>query len=189
MTVEDDANLDLSEFNVARHAGVILDGAGGVLLLKRHRETLQGRPKKCRGGKSTTMMYSYEFTLCRRAVIVTLDLSANNLHLLKEDHWLSNPKNVLVLRLDEPAWTTGEATGPAETNDMATWAVADLARWLEAHDMAGPATHFRSQGVNGGDFLAFTTADELAHDLRTTPFVAKKVLRLRDAHLAAQPQT
>ena len=103
------------------------------------------------------MMYSYEFTLCRRAVIVTLDLSANNLHLLKEDHWLSNPKNVLVLRLDEPAWTTGEATGPAETNDMATCGVggAELARWLEAHDMAGPATHFRSQGANGGDCSGF----------------------------------
>ena len=100
--------------------------------------------------------------LCRRAVIVTLDLSANNLHLLKEDHWLSNPKNVLVLRVDEPAWTTGEATGPAETNDMATWAVAELGRWLEAHDMAGPATHFRSQGVNGGDFSGFHDFDLLA---------------------------
>ena len=120
---------------------------------------------------------------------MTLDLSADNLHLFQEDHWLSNPKNVLVLRLDEPAWTTGEATGPAETNDMATWGVAELARWLETHDMAGAAARFHSQGVNGGGVVAFTTADGLTHDLRTTPFVAKKVLQLRDAHLAAQPQT
>ena len=62
--------------------------------MKRHRESLQGRAKKCRGGKSATMMYSYVFTLCRRAVVVTLDLSAQNLHMFTKDHWLSDPLNV-----------------------------------------------------------------------------------------------
>ena len=63
----------------------------------------KGRAKKCRGGKSATMMYAYAFTLCRRAVVVTLDLSARNLHMFTTDHWLSNPLNVLVLRLTAPA--------------------------------------------------------------------------------------
>ena len=35
------------------------------------------------------MMYAYPFTLARRAVVATMDLSARNLHLLRTDHWLS----------------------------------------------------------------------------------------------------
>ena len=48
------------------------------------------------------MMYSYAYTLCRRAAVVTMDLSAKNVHLLDTDHWLSNPKNIITLRLTEP---------------------------------------------------------------------------------------
>ena len=107
-------------------------------------------------------------------------------------HWLSNPKNALVLRLDEPAWTTGEATGPAETNDMATCGVGGVQSlqggWRLTTWLVRRRTSVRKAPTEV-TVLAFTTADELAHDLRTTPFVAKKVLRLRDAHLAAQPQT
>ena len=40
------------------------------------------------------------------------------------------------------------------------------------------------QGVNGADLLTFQTPVELARDLGTTPFVAKKVLKLRDEHAA-----
>ena len=58
VTVEDDTNLDLSEFDVATHAGVLLDGVGDALMLHSHREALQGRVKECRGGKSATMVYS-----------------------------------------------------------------------------------------------------------------------------------
>ena len=86
VTVEGDSSLDLSEFSLADHAGVLLDGIGGVMMLKQHREALQGRAKKCRGGKSATMMYSHAFTLCRRAVVATLDLSAQNIHMLSTDH-------------------------------------------------------------------------------------------------------
>ena len=91
VTVEGDLALDLSEFGVAKHAGVLLDGVGDAMMLKSHREVLQGRPKVCRGGKSATMMYSYPFTLCRRAVVTTMDLSAKSLHLLSTDHCLSTP--------------------------------------------------------------------------------------------------
>ena len=43
VTVEDDANIDLSEFDLTKHAGVLLDGVGDVMTLKTHRETLQGK--------------------------------------------------------------------------------------------------------------------------------------------------
>ena len=103
ITVEADEHLDLGEYSHTKHAGILLDGVGDVLFLKHHREVLQGRPKRAKGGKSATMMYSYPFTLCRRAVIVTMDLSAKNLDLLETDHWLSDRKNVKVLNLTAPA--------------------------------------------------------------------------------------
>ena len=59
VTVEDSTQLDLSDFDVCTHAGVLLDGVGDTLFLKRNREALQGRPKVCKGGKSGTMMYAY----------------------------------------------------------------------------------------------------------------------------------
>ena len=52
VTVEDSMQLDLSGFDVSTHAGVLLDGVGDTLFLKRNREALQGRPKVCMGGKS-----------------------------------------------------------------------------------------------------------------------------------------
>ena len=56
VTLEGDTLMDSSEFDLAKHAGVLLDGVGDVMMLKQHREALQGRPKKCRGGNSATMM-------------------------------------------------------------------------------------------------------------------------------------
>ena len=44
-------------------------------------------------------MYAYKYTLSRRAVVATFDLSAENLEAFTEDHWLSNDRNVIVLRL------------------------------------------------------------------------------------------
>ena len=58
VTVEDDANLDLSSFDVSTHAGLLLDGVGDAELLHRNREILQGRAKEGRGGRSATTMYS-----------------------------------------------------------------------------------------------------------------------------------
>ena len=51
--------------------------------------------------QSVTMIYSYKYTLARRAVVATLDLSAKNLGALKADHWLHNPLNVVQLHLHE----------------------------------------------------------------------------------------
>ena len=49
------------------------------------------------------MMYAYPFTLCRRAVAVTMDQAASNLEFFKEHHWLSDPRNVVLLNLTERA--------------------------------------------------------------------------------------
>ena len=83
---------------------MVLDGVGDVMTIKKNREILQGRPKVCKGGQSATMMYSYDYTLCKRGVVATFDLSADNLSKLETDHWLSNPLNVIHLRLSEKAF-------------------------------------------------------------------------------------
>ena len=84
VTVEDNPNLDFSDFDRARHAGVLLDGVADAMTLKHNREALQGRPKLCKGGQSATMIYSYNYTLCNRPVVATFDLPAAQLEALTE---------------------------------------------------------------------------------------------------------
>ena len=103
VTVQGDGNLDLSRFDVETNAGVLLDGVGDALMLHAHRESLQGRVKEDFGGKSSTKMYPYPFTLCHRAVVVTMDLSASNLECFNTHHWLSDERNVMALHLEEQA--------------------------------------------------------------------------------------
>ena len=185
ITVEQDTSLDLSEFRVTQHSGVLLDGVGDVKTLKAHREVLQGRPKVTKGGRSATMMYSYPYTLCRRAVIATLDLSAANLKLFRTDHWLSNPENVIVLRLTQPAWghgSDGQAPQRTAAETMARWTVADVVHFLEEADLDGPAEFCRQSGVAGADLLQLTAA-ELIAEVRLSPFAARKVSSVRDAYL------
>ena len=50
------------------------------------------------------MVYAYGFTLCKRAVVVTMDEAAENLGLLESHHWLADRRNVLPFRLSEPAF-------------------------------------------------------------------------------------
>ena len=104
VTVEDNANLDFSDFDRRKHSGVLLDGVADAMILKHNREALQGRPKLCKGGQSATMIYSYNYTLCNRAVVATFDLSAAHLEAFTDDHWLSERKNVITLRLTEKAF-------------------------------------------------------------------------------------
>ena len=99
VSVEDDVKLDFSGFDIRTHAGILLDGVGDANILWRNREILQGRPQECRGGRSATTVFSYLYTLAPRAVIVTMDLSARNLHMFQTDHWLSDSANCKVLRL------------------------------------------------------------------------------------------
>lgn len=114
ITVEGSDFLDFSEFSHLQHSGVLLDGVGDALLLKRNRELLQGRPKVAKGGQSGTMIYSYPFTLCRRGVVATFDLAAKNLDALTTDHWLSDRRNVIVLHLTETAFQTNVQERPSE---------------------------------------------------------------------------
>ncbi len=74
-----------------RHGGVLPDGIGDAFILKKNREALQGRPEFAKGAQSATNCHSYRYTLARRAVVASFDLSAKNLNAFKADHWLSNP--------------------------------------------------------------------------------------------------
>ena len=126
--VENNEHLDFSDFDVRCHAGVLLDGVGDAMILKTNREALQGRPKLAKGAQSATMMYSYKYTLCRRGVVATFDLSAANLEALRNDHWLQNPLNVIQLWLTEPAF---EATAPA-VHDPHGASRKSAAKWIRA---------------------------------------------------------
>ena len=109
VTVEGNTHLDLTGFDHRLHSGILLDGVGDALFLRTHRETLQGRAKKCKGAQSATNVYAYTFTLARRAVIATFDLSAANLRAFNQHHWLSDDRNVIRLNLESPAFVD---TGP-----------------------------------------------------------------------------
>ena len=65
-------SFDLAELDLRLHGGGLLDRVGDALALKLNREALQGRPKVCKGAKSATNVYAYEYTFCRRAIIATL---------------------------------------------------------------------------------------------------------------------
>jgi len=114
ITVEEQENFDLSDYNRREHAGVILDGVADAMILKMNRESLQGRPKVCKGARSATNVYSYKYSFTGRAVVATFDLSANNLSAFDTDHWLSNPLNVIVLKLNgRKAYIENEVVQPA----------------------------------------------------------------------------
>ena len=164
----------------------MLDGVGDAMYLLRHREALQGRAKECKEGKSATMMYSYPFTFCRRAVVATFDLSASNVAMFREHHWLSDARNVQQLWLAGPAWQ-GEPTPSApELEDkraiMGAWSTSRLAQLLEEHDLHGPAKHLRTNGVRGVDLLNMSVAS-LVSEVGLTRFAAGRTIAARDAFL------
>ena len=114
VAVEGNEHLDLNGFDHRVHSGVLLDGVGDAFFLRQHREVLQGRAKKCTEGQSATNVYAYPFTLARRAVIATFDLSAKNLQAFAHHHWLSDQRNVVVLELVAPAYQTPPATAGSQ---------------------------------------------------------------------------
>ncbi|OLP89005.1 hypothetical protein AK812_SmicGene29587 [Symbiodinium microadriaticum] len=116
VTVEDSENMDLADFDRRVHAGVLLDGVGDAMFLKRNREALQGRPKIVKGARSATNVFSYSYSFCGRAVVATFDLSAQNLEELQTDHWLCNRQNVQLLNLQEPAYIEPASLSAAESD-------------------------------------------------------------------------
>ena len=90
------------------------------------------------------MIYAYPHALCRRGVVVTMDLSASNLDMFETDHWLSAEENCWPICLTRPAFAAGEqeADLPKPEDRAATlmsWSVGELARCLTKKDMEGPA--------------------------------------------------
>ena len=70
------------------------------------------------------------------------------------------------------------------TEQMRSLAVAETQRFLEEHDLAGPAELTRVSGVSGADLLGLSS-DELSSKIRRAPFAARKVAAARDAFLNA----
>ena len=134
------------------------------------------------------MVYAYPYTLARRAIVATFDLSATNLHLFSTHHWPSNPKHVVVIRLDSPAWISARPQAPAvDTHSQrelaSAWTADEVAMWLQSCGAGGIASTLQANAVDGSDLLAFSNEDELVKDLRLTQFAARKLLHLREREL------
>ena len=119
--------------------------------------------------------------------LVTMDLSAANINKLDSDHWLSDARNVKVLRLNEQAWVSSSSTLPRTvTQDprdvMRRWRAADVTAFLTANDLEGPADVLFKNGV-GGEDLATLTMAVMTRDLRLSAFAAGKILTARSAFL------
>ena len=122
------------------------------------------------------------FTLARRAVVVTFDLSARNLHLLRSDHWLSDPKNIAPVWLTQPVFGTAS---PAPTNpreQMMGWSVRNVVAFFESKDAAALGEKLAGSSVQGADLLRMSVA-LLQAKLGFNAFAAQKICRLRDAFL------
>ena len=50
--------------------------------------------------------------------------------------------------------------------------------------MVGPSGYLYSQSANGINFLALSESDFI-HSIKATPFVAKKLVKIRDEFLSA----
>ena len=119
-------------------------------------------------------------------MVATCDLSARNLSIFKFDHWLADPRNVIQLHLTSPAWEADADAHRAPTSraeQMRSWTVAETARFLEGHDLAGPAELMRRSGVNGADLLLLPQR-KLCTDVLLTPLAARKVVAARDAFVS-----
>ena len=69
----------------------------------------------------------------------------------EDDHWLSDPRNVIQLHVTSPAWETGAAASSpvmSRAEQMQAWTVSETERFLQEHDLAGPSELSRVSGVN-----------------------------------------
>ena len=130
------------------------------------------------------MMYAYPFTLAHRAVVVTFDLSARNLHLLRSDHWLSDPHNVTLLWLQAPAYGPDLPPPPAPAAQMEAWSVSGVVSFFESKDALALGQKLEASSVTGADLLHLSV-DSLQRTLSFNAFAAEKVCRLRDVFLNA----
>ena len=133
------------------------------------------------------MRFAYPFTLARRAVVGTMDLSAAKLDLLDSDQWLSGARNVRVLRLRGQAFVSS-ANAPASAPEepraaMRRWRAADVAAFLRTRDLDGPADVLFKNGVGGEDFATMSRS-VMTRYLRLSAFAAGQVLAARAAVLA-----
>ena len=82
---------------------------------------------------------------------------ADNLRLLHADHWLSDPRNVKVLRLAGPSWQKGEddaaaaQQAPSRHDEMTAWSAKTVAGFFEQADLSGPAKLLFQAGVTSAD--------------------------------------
>ena len=93
-----------------------------------------------------------------------------------------------MLRLTDVAWervrSPVTATPSKPSDVLRAWTAAEVCFFYGQQDAAGLSSALEQNAVTGADLLSFTWWTDLCHDLRMTPFSARKVLRLQDAFLS-----
>ena len=186
----------LRRFQRGKHDAIVLDDVRDLAFLVRQQHVFQSKYQKTTEFAQTPGgVCSYNKYLYRVPFIATANYSTINLHLLDTDDYLSRRQNCHVYKLTEPPFegaaaaaespplelTATPAATPAEI--MGSWSVAATACWLEKVELLGAAAAARDNGIAGADLLV-AIEDTFVSDLRLTPFLAKKIIKARDAYLA-----
>ena len=103
--------------------------------------------------------------------MVTFDLSARNLHLLRSDHWLSDPRNVALLWLQAPAYGPELPPPPTPVAQMEAWSVSDVVAFFESKDARALGQKLEASSVTAAD-LWHLSVDNLQHALSPTDWRA-----------------
>ena len=85
------------------HDGIVLDDVRDMYFLVRHQEKLQGKVDVSAEFASTPSgAYSYSKWLWRVPLVITANYTTRNLDLLKENDFLANPDNRVVVERTGP---------------------------------------------------------------------------------------
>ena len=140
VTVDGDSLMDLSEFDLAKHAGVNLDCLGDVMMHKQHWETLHGVTNEMVWWK----VCDHDVLQCTRCVPSCCHCyhgpQCRELAHAHHGPLTRRHQNTMVIRLSETAWETADVA-VASTLPMAEWSIGVVANWLEGLNMGWTCTH------------------------------------------------
>ena len=194
----------MRRFDRRFHDGIVLDDIRDLQFIVNFQHVFQGKPdEEIWFAETPGGTRSYSKLLFATPFVATFNDSALNLDLLDKDDFLGNSENRIVLRLTEPPFETDELHEEAGVSnhplplsaveapsrreqllaDMQTWSAARAHTFLHHHDLFSAARLFKDNDANGAD-LSRMSAMDLTNSLRCSPFLAEKIVRVREAYLA-----
>ena len=189
----------MRQFSRAEYDGVVLDDVRDLDFLAQHQHVLQGKyDERVEFATTPGGQCAYRRWLYRVPFVATINYSTAHLEYLRTHDWLSKPGNVVLVELlESPVQPHGHVPGaaaalppmerpaPLQPNEvLRSWGAAELRRFLEGQDLQAIAATCYANGVNGADLDAWQDEATVEHELRVTPFAARKLLAARARFLA-----